>query len=50
MLRVRFRHPEKKSMRAVTVNGRAWKDFDASGEWVRIPQPADARYEITVSY
>jgi hypothetical protein len=49
-LLVRFRHPEKKPMRGVTVNGREWKDFDASGEWVRIPQPADARYAIVVRY
>jgi hypothetical protein len=50
MLLVRFRHPDKKPMRGVTVNGRAWQDFDASGEWVRIPQPADARYAIVVRY
>jgi hypothetical protein len=49
-LLVRFRHPDKKPMRRVTVNGRAWQDFDASGEWVRIPQPAEARYSIVVSY
>jgi hypothetical protein len=50
MLLVRFRHPDKKPMHAVTLNGRAWQDFDASGEWVRIPQPAEARYEIVVRY
>jgi hypothetical protein len=50
MLLIRFRHPDKKPMRGVTVNGRAWQDFDASGEWVRIPQPADARYAIVVRY
>jgi hypothetical protein len=50
MLLVRFRHPEKKTMRGVTVNGRAWKDFDTSGEWVRIPQPTDASYSIVVNY
>jgi hypothetical protein len=49
-LLIRFRHPEKKSMRSVTVNGRAWQDFDAAGEWVRIPQPSEARYEIVVRY
>jgi hypothetical protein len=50
VLLVRFRHPDKKPMRGVTVNGRAWQDFDASGEWVRIPQPAEARYAIVVRY
>jgi hypothetical protein len=49
-LLVRFRHPDKKTMSAVTVNGREWKDFDAKGEWVRIPQPSDARYAIVVRY
>lgn len=49
-LLVRFRHPDKKQMRGVTVNGRAWQDFDAAGEWVRIPQPAEARYSIVVRY
>ena len=28
-------------MQSVTVNGRAWTDFDAAGEWVRLPAPAD---------
>jgi hypothetical protein len=49
-LLVRFRHPDKKPMREVTVNGQAWKDFDAAGEWVRIPQPAEARYAIVARY
>ena len=49
-LLVRFRHPDKKPIRGVTVNGSAWKDFDASGEWVRIPEPGEARYAIVVSY
>lgn len=47
---VRFRHPDGKRMRAVTVNGRAWKDFDAVAEWVQLPQPAEDHYAIVVRY
>lgn len=47
---VRFRHPDGRRMRAVTVNGRATKDFDAAAEWVRVPSPADDRYVIVVQY
>lgn len=49
-LLVRFRHPDKKPIRSVTVNGRAWQDFDAEGEWVRVPQPGESRYAIVVRY
>jgi hypothetical protein len=34
---LRLRHPEGKRIRAVTVNGREWRDYDAEKEWVRIP-------------
>ena len=47
---VRLRHPDSKKMRAVTVNGRSWTDFDPAKEWVRIPQPTDARYIVVASY
>lgn len=47
---VRFRHPEDKPIRAVSVNGRPWTDFDVGKEWIRIPHPAEARYEIVASY
>ena len=33
----RFRHPEGKSMNRVTVNGKAWTDFDPEKEWVVLP-------------
>jgi len=49
-LHVRFRHPDGKRMQSVTVNGRAWKDFDAAGDWVRVPKPADDHYAIVVRY
>ena len=39
ILLVRFRHPLKESLTAVTVNGQEWKDFDPAKEWVRIPSP-----------
>ena len=34
-IRLRFRQPAGHPLRAVTVNGKEWKDF--SGEWVRLP-------------
>jgi len=49
-LHVRFRHPEKKAMQSVTVNGQPWQDFDAAAEWVRVPKPTSERYEIVVRY
>jgi hypothetical protein len=49
-LLVRLRHPERKPMRSVTVNGSVWKDFDVSKEWVRVGEPAAGKYEIVVRY
>ena len=33
---VRFRHPERKPIKSVTVNGEAWSDFDPAKEVVRL--------------
>jgi hypothetical protein len=49
-LLVRLRHPDKKPIRSVTVNGAAWKDFDLGKEWIRLVQPAEARYTILAHY
>jgi hypothetical protein len=49
-LLVRLRHPNGKKIRAVTVNGRSWTDFDVAKEWVHIPQPAEASYTVVASY
>jgi hypothetical protein len=49
-LLVRLRHPERKPIRSVTVNGSIWKDFDASKEWVRVAEPSARKYEIVVRY
>jgi hypothetical protein len=49
-LHVRFRHPERKRMQAVTVNGRTWTDFDAANEYVRVSAPDADRYTIVVRY
>jgi hypothetical protein len=46
---VRLRHPQGKPMKAVTVNGKEWKDFDAQKEWVRL-SGAGGRYEVVVRY
>lgn len=47
---VRFRHPGKKPISSVTVNGVAWSDFDSAGEWVRIPFPREGAYSIVTQY
>jgi hypothetical protein len=49
-LLVRLRHPNKKLLRSVTVNGADWLDFDAAKEWVRIQNPAAERYTVTARY
>ncbi|MGC8989074.1 MAG: hypothetical protein ACP5MD_03035, partial [Verrucomicrobiia bacterium] len=47
---VRFRHPDKKPLRSVTVNGAPWADFDTVKEWVRIPSPADTQVTVSAIY
>jgi len=49
-LLVRFRHPAGARIRAVTVNGKDWTDFDAAKEWVRVKAPGESRYSIVVAY
>jgi hypothetical protein len=47
---VRLRHPERKPIASVTVNGAEWKGFDPAKEWVRIPSPDGRLYTIVVRY
>jgi hypothetical protein len=49
-LLVRLRHPQQKPLQSVTLNGRAWSDFDAKKEWVRIAAPAAVRYTLSARY
>ncbi len=49
-LRVRLRHPEGKPLRAVTVNGAEWDQFDPAKECVLIPHPTEQRYTLTGRY
>ncbi|MCL4176826.1 MAG: hypothetical protein KJ072_03655 [Verrucomicrobia bacterium] len=49
-LLVRLRHPQRKPLQSVTVNGRAWSDFDAKKEWIRIATPAAVRHTISARY
>ncbi|MEO8353701.1 MAG: hypothetical protein ABI680_18390, partial [Chthoniobacteraceae bacterium] len=49
-LLVRLRHPDKKPMKGVTVNGADWKDFDPAKEWVVIPEPNESSYQIVARY
>lgn len=47
---VRLRHPDRKPLRFVTVNGAAWKDFSAAKESVRIANPAASQYTMVAHY
>jgi hypothetical protein len=39
-LYLRLRHPKQAQLKRVTVNDRAWKDFDAAKEWIKLPAEA----------
>ncbi|MBI3698273.1 MAG: hypothetical protein HY238_25975, partial [Acidobacteria bacterium] len=49
-LLLRLRHPQEKPIRAMTVNGRNWADFDTRKEWVRIRGLTERRYSIVAEY
>jgi hypothetical protein len=49
-LLLRLRHPEAKPIKAVTVNGQPWNDFDVRNEWVTIPKPRERHYKVVASY
>ncbi len=47
---VRLRHPDEKPIRSVMVNGRPWDTFDVKKETIKIPEPNESKYIISVSY
>lgn len=47
---VRLRHPEKKPLRTVSVNGKEWKDLDLAKEWVLIRKPVEKAYTVVAGY
>ncbi|HEX8984774.1 MAG TPA: hypothetical protein VF767_05060 [Bryobacteraceae bacterium] len=47
---VRFRHPDARPMRAVTVNGAEWRDFDAKAGDIRLPGTMPGKTEIVAVY
>jgi hypothetical protein len=47
---VRFRHPDQKPLRSATVNGAAWRDFDAGKEWIRVSSPMETRLTLSAHY
>jgi hypothetical protein len=49
-LLLRLRHPQAKPIRAVSVDGEHWTDFDPVKEWVRIQNPKQKRYEVVATY
>ncbi len=49
-LLVRFRHPQNRTIRAVSINGRNWINYDTQKEWIVIPEPREERYSIIAHY
>lgn len=49
-IRVRFRHPQAKPIRSVTLNGQPYDRFDASKEWVIIPGNVKGKQCIITMY
>jgi len=47
---VRFRHPEEKPIRSVTVNGAPWTEVDAAKGEIRLPGQLGAHTEIVATY
>jgi hypothetical protein len=46
---LRFRHPEAVSVKSVTVNGKAWTDFDNGQEAIRL-ESLGGKLEVTALY
>jgi hypothetical protein len=49
-LLVRFRHPDSRQIRSVTVNGVNWTDVDKEKELIRITTPKERTYSIQANY
>jgi hypothetical protein len=47
---VRLRHPYSRVIRAVTLNGQAYNNFDAIREWIRLPGKVQGVQELVVKY
>jgi len=47
---VRFRHPEEKPIRSVTVNGATWSDFDPAQGDIRLPGAMPGKVEVEARY
>jgi hypothetical protein len=47
---LRLRHPEGKPMRAVTLNGQKYDQFDAGKEWIVLPGDLKGSQEVIVRY
>jgi hypothetical protein len=48
-LELRARHPEGKSIAAVTVDGKPWSDFDVARDLIKLPA-LSGKQEVRVSY
>jgi hypothetical protein len=48
-LYLRFRHPERATIKRVIVNERSWHDFDTGKEWIKLPS-SPGRMSVTAYY
>jgi hypothetical protein len=47
---LRLRHPDRKPIRSVTLNGRKYDQFDAGKEWIVLPGDLKAVQDVVASY
>ncbi len=47
---VRFRHPQEKPIKSVTVNGNPWPHVNIEKEYIEIPTPNAANYQVVAVF
>jgi hypothetical protein len=50
VVKLRLRAPEGKRLQSVTVNGQAWKSFDATEESVTLPAKLSGKVSVVANY
>ncbi|MGQ9919247.1 MAG: hypothetical protein ACUVS7_17730, partial [Bryobacteraceae bacterium] len=48
-IKLRLRHPDRKAIRSVTLDGQPWQGFDAAGSWIVLPGGTAVR-QLVVDY
>lgn len=49
-LLIRFRHPSEKTIKQVTINGKAWNNYDVNKEYIKVPAPLGNKFIVTAKY